>query len=163
MCAVVKGKCAPSSLLLPSAGLCLQRTEEPLRMLDPCEVALTLAQHTKPSRCAFCNLNNMHERHVSGKPWLQHGFHLMLGGKKTLHWFSRRHPQSNNVHKLLVIPKSVHAGNWHAMVVLQCWSILDCNSPPSVASLVLVLRLTALVIMLSGEVSSFSGAKDFET
>lgn len=68
MCAVVKGKCAPSSLLLPSAGLCLQRTEEPLRMLDPCEVALTLAQHTKPSCCAFCNFNNMHERHVPGKP-----------------------------------------------------------------------------------------------
>lgn len=65
VCRVVKGKCAPSSLLLPSAGLCWSLLS--LR-LNPCEGALTLAQHTKHSRCAFCNLNNMYERHVSGKP-----------------------------------------------------------------------------------------------
>lgn len=93
MCAVCKGKvCTFKS----AAAFCWSLSAEdrgttaharPLRGRSD-------STHTKPSRCAFCNLNNMHERNVSGKPWLQHGFHLMLGGKKTLHRFSRRHPQS---------------------------------------------------------------------
>lgn len=54
------------------------------------------------------------------KPRSQHGVRLTFGGEETaMPWFSRHHAQSNNVQQLLVIPKSVRADNWQAVVVLQ--------------------------------------------